>query len=57
MNVEDASVAWAERDASPTRMRSYDTTVCLRDTIKHDAILCDNIKLDQKFETLANHPL
>lgn len=26
MNVEDASVAWAERDASPTRMRTYDTT-------------------------------
>ena len=25
MNVEDADVAWAERDASPTRMRTYDT--------------------------------
>jgi MFS transporter, DHA1 family, multidrug resistance protein len=24
MNVEDADIAWAERDASPTRMRSYD---------------------------------
>ena len=25
MNVEDVDVAWAERDASPTRMRTYDT--------------------------------
>ena len=25
MNVEDADVAWAERDASPTRWRTYDT--------------------------------
>jgi MFS transporter, DHA1 family, multidrug resistance protein len=24
MNVEDADIAWAERDSSPTRMRSYD---------------------------------
>ena len=24
MNVEDADIAWAERDASPTRMRDYD---------------------------------
>lgn len=25
MNIEDADVAWAERDASPDRMRTYDT--------------------------------
>ena len=25
MNVEDVDVAWAERDASPSRMRTYDT--------------------------------
>lgn len=32
MNVEDVDVAWAERDASPQRWRTYDTTDHLPET-------------------------
>ena len=32
MDVEDVDIAWAERDASPTRMRTYDTTDHLPET-------------------------